>query len=60
MEIKETKCDNCGKDIYVQKDHSRKMMFCTIGCMEEFVSKIGMKKIGMKKVGMKKVGMKNS
>lgn len=36
MEIKEVKCVNCGKDIYVLEDHVRAKMFCTIGCMDTF------------------------
>jgi hypothetical protein len=33
MEIKEVKCGNCGKEIYILEDRVREKMFCTIGCM---------------------------
>ncbi len=33
MEIVEIKCANCGKEIYVQEDHIREKMFCTLGCL---------------------------
>ena len=36
MEMKEVKCGNCGKDIYVLENGIRKKMFCTLGCMNTY------------------------
>lgn len=36
MEIVDKKCENCGKNIYVQEEFVREQMFCTLGCMDEF------------------------
>ncbi|VVB87848.1 Uncharacterised protein [uncultured archaeon] len=36
MEIREVKCENCGKEIYVQENYIREKMFCTIGCMDSY------------------------
>ena len=36
MEIVEIKCANCKKEIYVQQDHVREKMFCTLGCMDSY------------------------
>lgn len=36
MELTEVKCNNCGKDIFVQEDHKKEKMFCTIGCMDSY------------------------
>ncbi len=33
MELIEVKCRNCHKEIYIQHDHVREKMFCTLGCM---------------------------
>lgn len=34
MEIIEVKCTNCNKNIYIQKEHVREKIFCTLGCMD--------------------------
>ncbi len=36
MEIVEVKCENCGKEIYVQEDYVREKMFCTLGCLSSY------------------------
>ncbi len=33
LEIKELKCSNCNKKIYVRRDQIREKMFCTLGCL---------------------------
>lgn len=46
MDLKEVKCGNCGKEIYILEDRVREKMFCTLGCLEEskVVSKEQVKK----------------
>jgi hypothetical protein len=39
LEIIEIKCKKCSKEIYVQQSHVRKEMFCTLGCMNSYMSK---------------------
>jgi hypothetical protein len=36
FEIIEVKCTNCSKEIYIQQDHVREKMFCTLGCMNSY------------------------
>lgn len=36
MELIEIKCRNCHKGIYIENDHVREKMFCTLGCMNIF------------------------
>jgi hypothetical protein len=36
MEIVEVRCDNCGKEIYVQDNCVREKMFCTLGCLSSY------------------------
>ena len=36
MEIIEVKCKNCHTGIYIQNDHVREKMFCTLGCMNSY------------------------
>ncbi len=38
MDIIEIKCSNCSKEIYIQQDHAREKMFCTLGCLEFYNS----------------------
>ena len=33
MELKEVKCKQCGKGIYVDENYLREKMFCTLGCL---------------------------
>ncbi len=33
MELVETKCAKCNKEIYLYKEYIREKMFCTLGCM---------------------------
>ncbi|MCZ7396163.1 MAG: hypothetical protein ABOK23_07285 [Candidatus Methanoperedens sp.] len=43
MEIVEVKCENCGKEIYVQENHIREEMFCTLGCLSSYRGAISSK-----------------
>jgi len=36
MEIREVKCETCGKEIYVKESYLREKMFCTLGCMDSY------------------------
>ncbi|MBU4222559.1 MAG: hypothetical protein KKA10_13280 [Euryarchaeota archaeon] len=38
MEIVKLKCANCSKYLYIQEDHIREKMFCTLGCMDLYSS----------------------
>jgi len=40
LELAEIKCNNCGKEILVQKNYIREKMFCTIGCMDSYFANI--------------------
>jgi hypothetical protein len=40
MEIIEVKCKKCSKEIYVQQNHAREEMFCTLGCMNNYDAKV--------------------
>jgi DNA-directed RNA polymerase subunit RPC12/RpoP len=33
LELKEIKCSNCGKKIYIQQSHVREKTFCTLRCL---------------------------
>ena len=45
MELKDVKCANCGKDIYILSDvlgdhnKEKEKIFCTLGCMKKCSSK---------------------
>jgi hypothetical protein len=32
----EVKCANCNKEILVNKQYLREVMFCTLGCMDSY------------------------
>ena len=36
MEIVEVKCKNCQTEIYIQNDHVKEKMFCTLECMNSY------------------------
>jgi hypothetical protein len=36
MELKEIKCSNCRKEIYIQQPYVREKMFCTLGCRKSY------------------------
>jgi hypothetical protein len=36
------KCENCGKELYLEEIKIRQKMFCTIRCMESYTEKIPM------------------
>ncbi len=36
MELIEVKCTNCAKEIYIYKNHFKKDIFCTLGCMNSY------------------------
>ncbi|CAG0983544.1 hypothetical protein METP3_02222 [Methanosarcinales archaeon] len=38
MEIIKVKCTNCHTEIYIQNNHVREKMFCTLGCMNSYKS----------------------
>ncbi|CAG1001278.1 hypothetical protein METP3_03333 [Methanosarcinales archaeon] len=38
MEIIEVKCENCNKEIYINREQVREKMFCTLGCMDSYKS----------------------
>lgn len=36
MEAVETKCECCGKSIYIAEKSVREKMFCTLGCLYSY------------------------
>ena len=36
MEIVKTKCENCNKEIYVNKINYKEPLFCTLSCMSMY------------------------
>jgi len=36
MELKQVKCEQCGKEIYVNENYLREKMFCTLGCLDSY------------------------
>lgn len=38
MELKEVKCENCGKPILILDGYVREKMFCSLGCMTKEVT----------------------
>jgi len=36
LEIIEIKCQNCGKELFIQEEYVREKMFCTLGCMDSY------------------------
>lgn len=45
MEIVEVECANCHKTVFIEADHIRVPMFCTLGCMDSFEEDISSKYI---------------
>jgi len=39
LKLKEIKCSNCGKEIYIQQPNVREKMFCTLGCLISYKDK---------------------
>ncbi len=39
-EIVVIKCENCGKELFVEDTNIRQKMFCTIGCMDSYATEI--------------------
>ena len=35
----EVSCTNCGQQIFMNNEHVREQMFCTLGCMTRFKEK---------------------
>jgi hypothetical protein len=38
MEIREVKCENCGKTILILDGYVREKMFCTLGCLNASIA----------------------
>ena len=36
MEIVKTKCENCNKEIYINKINYKEPLFCTLSCMSMY------------------------
>jgi hypothetical protein len=45
MEIIEVKCENCSKEIYINREQVREKMFCTLGCMDSYKSPSSTKRL---------------
>jgi formylmethanofuran dehydrogenase subunit E len=39
MKLKEIKCSQCGKEIYIKQSYVREKMFCTLGSLISFKHK---------------------
>lgn len=39
MEMREIRCENCGKQIVVGNEYIREQMYCTLDCMFTFEEK---------------------